>query len=219
MQGSLAILIKISLIFLTGICIAFPDEIKKFPNLEHGVHVVSTEAIPIWIGQCEKSTHLDLSYNDLKSILDEIGLLTKLGYFYLSNNNLEDISHELAKLVALRRLDLSRNKLKDVSLNWIGQLAKLTRLDLPDNEIAVLPLFIEGLVMLEHTCKILLETIFVSRTVKFNLDATDVNGKCGNVDVDVRHTILTVIQSLHWYFLSCSWCKLTETTAWRIRFQ
>ena len=83
-------------------------------------------------------TTLDLSYNQLTSLPDSIGMLTSLTILYLSNNQLTSLSESIRKLTSLTTLDLSYNQLTSLA-DSIEMLTSLTDLDLSNNQLTSLP--------------------------------------------------------------------------------
>lgn len=81
---------------------------------------------------------LKLSYNNLKSPLQDFYHLKDLVYLDLSNNKIENLPNEIKNLSSLKVLILDYNNLTIVP-NEIGELANLEKLSLRGNNISNVP--------------------------------------------------------------------------------
>ncbi len=87
--------------------------------------------IPKEIGNLTKLIELDLDYNFLTEIPDEIGQLTNLRILTLKSNNIKySLPSTVGNLDSLRWLSLSKNNFGSPLPSSIGDLTKLFRLDL-----------------------------------------------------------------------------------------
>ncbi|NCO00411.1 MAG: GNAT family N-acetyltransferase [Epsilonproteobacteria bacterium] len=91
-------------------------------------------AIEAGIESAQDIVRLDLSGNGLKSIPENIGMLSKLISLNLSNNKLQELPDSLSKLSNLSNLDLRRNAFENFPA-VIGKLS-LKSLNLSSNKIA-----------------------------------------------------------------------------------
>ena len=92
-------------------------------------------------------TELDLSYNYLRILPQEIGQLTALRELNLTHNTLTALPPEISQLTALQDLNLTENQLTTLPPE-IGQLTALTSLDLYGNCLTILPPEIGQLIVL-----------------------------------------------------------------------
>ena len=81
--------------------------------------------------------HLDLSFNNLKTLHDHIfSTLVKLESLLISNNHISEISHlSFHGLQSLQILKLNSNKISDLSTNLLISISNLTELDLSNNNL------------------------------------------------------------------------------------
>lgn len=83
-------------------------------------------------------TNLNLAYNKLSTLPDEIGQLKQLKTLSLLNNNFVTLPPQIKELDQLEFLELSNNYLSTIS-SEIGQLHKLQHLYLSQNNLSTLP--------------------------------------------------------------------------------
>lgn len=102
------------------------------------------ESIPEGIGQLSKLKKLDLEGNRLTALSPEISSLNSLKELYLFSNRFEEVPPGISHLSNLVVLGLARNTIKEIS-DEMNQLKKLEALDLSDNRIEVLPASISKL--------------------------------------------------------------------------
>jgi len=95
--------------------------------------------IPIAICRLTNLRQLDLSYNSISKIPDDIKNLVNLKWLNLSHNNLTEIPVGLCELINLERLYLSHNKISLVPKE-ISNLHNLREMDLTSNDIGILPI-------------------------------------------------------------------------------
>ena len=147
-----------------------PAELWQLTNLTSlNLNDNRLTSLPVKIRQLAKLTSLHLSSNNLRKLPSEIGQLTSLTelnlgggnffrrsnswikspnldrYFYtytqsvsITKNNLTELPSEIGQLTKLTHLNLSGNELYELPAE-IGQLASLTSLDLNDNRLTSLP--------------------------------------------------------------------------------
>ncbi|WP_166157896.1 leucine-rich repeat domain-containing protein [Neochlamydia sp. AcF84] len=89
-------------------------------------------------GQLTKLETLDLSFNQLTAIPEEIGQLSQLQQLYLFHNQLTVIPAEIWQLSQLKTLHLSDNQLTAIPAG-IGQLSQLKALYLSNNQLTAIP--------------------------------------------------------------------------------
>ena len=94
--------------------------------------------LPDNIGSYSKLIELSLLNNKLITIPDNIGNLTSLKSLSLSTNQLTTLPESIGNLVNLQWLYLGSNRLTAIP-NTIGDLSNLTSLSLRDNYLTVLP--------------------------------------------------------------------------------
>ncbi|MEM7032352.1 MAG: leucine-rich repeat domain-containing protein [Chloroflexota bacterium] len=90
--------------------------------------------LPVEIGQFVGITRLDLSYNHLYNLPEELFQLTDLIDLDLKGNQLRELPIEIGQLIGLTRLDLSDNNLSKLP-SEIGKLGKLKSLNLSKNPL------------------------------------------------------------------------------------
>lgn len=107
--------------------------------------------IPKNIDQFKELTYIDLSYNKIEALTDEIQYenFTKLSIFKLQNNAITALSTNITKIASLEFLTLSHNPLQSLPDN-IGSFTKLKKLAVDHNRLTSLPLGIGELANLEE---------------------------------------------------------------------
>jgi len=90
------------------------------------------------------TTTLDLRYENLECIPDEVFLLTNLTKLIVSHNKLAILPSDISKLTKLKYLDISHNKVRELHDN-ISNLTKLRHLDISYNKLTKLPSSIDQL--------------------------------------------------------------------------
>jgi Leucine-rich repeat (LRR) protein len=108
----------------------------------------SVKEWPIGLRQLKNLNSLDLTFNKLEAIPDEIGDLPQLEMLYIANNFISTISEQLAKLTKLKDLNLNHNALK-VWPDCFSELAALKELKLVGNQLESVPKEIAKLQNLE----------------------------------------------------------------------
>lgn len=100
---------------------------------------------------CTRLEILDLSFNEIISLSENVSLNPSLVKLFLNNNMIKNISSEtFAGLNNLEVLNLANNELGSISDNLFRRLIKLEELDLQGNGIATLPKgTFEGLIHLQ----------------------------------------------------------------------
>ncbi|VDO38323.1 unnamed protein product [Haemonchus placei] len=91
------------------------------------------------IVSCSHLTKLVIIRNELVSVPEEIGTLSKLVFVDLSNNKLERLPASFSKLTKLETLVVSGNQLKDDGLFDFSALESLHVLDLSYNSLTAIP--------------------------------------------------------------------------------
>ncbi len=86
----------------------------------------------------EQVMSLDLSFNQLQCIPEEIGKLNRMTTLNCENNAIERLPESMGKLRALKVLKLSKNNLTNLPES-IGKCRKMTMLHLDNNRIEFLP--------------------------------------------------------------------------------
>lgn len=124
-------------------------------QIERGVHVLVSlsvtnslsnfgcrhnriQALPEFFLQLQKLAELDVSFNNMPILLDDIGFLSRLERLYLAGNRLSVLPVSIGQLSALQVLDASANVLT-ILPNELGQCTSLVKLDLSKNRLAELP--------------------------------------------------------------------------------
>ena len=86
---------------------AFPEEIRKFPNLQYlDLSKNKITKIPSWIAELKNLQYLIRSKNKIDTLPPEFGDLAELKYFIMNRSELRSIPHSIGKLKELRYLDL-----------------------------------------------------------------------------------------------------------------
>ncbi|RLN95717.1 hypothetical protein BBJ28_00005315 [Nothophytophthora sp. Chile5] len=93
---------------------------------------------PKSLEKCSALVTLDLSFNQLKVLSDEIGALTKLETLKLSHNGLQALPETLGGLTSLQTLDVTHNSLVTLP-GSVGELHNLETLLLSHNQLQSLP--------------------------------------------------------------------------------
>ena len=115
----------------------FPIGLCQFHDLEELIingednYQAKMDLIPPEIGQLSKLRKLEISgFRYLKSLPKEIGQLINLEHLQLSENNINSILDEIGELLKLKVLSLSESDFSDVDA--LANLTNLTSLDLRD---------------------------------------------------------------------------------------
>ncbi|VDM83423.1 unnamed protein product [Strongylus vulgaris] len=93
---------------------------------------------------CVQLTKLVIIRNDLVSVPEEIGTLTKLTFVDLSNNHLESLPASFAKLSKMETFVASGNKLSNEGLFDFSSMHSLLVVDLSYNELTSVPKSLTG---------------------------------------------------------------------------
>ncbi|ETV96612.1 hypothetical protein, variant 1 [Aphanomyces invadans] len=88
--------------------------------------------------ECRDLVKLDLSYNDLVTVPQDVEHLQALTWLKLKQNQLTDVPPQLGSLTSLVNLDLSNNKLTQAPA-FLGLLVQLRELSLSANGLRSLP--------------------------------------------------------------------------------
>ncbi|VDO88543.1 unnamed protein product [Heligmosomoides polygyrus] len=96
------------------------------------------------IAVCSHLTKLVIIRNELVSVPEELGTLSKLVFIDLSSNKIEKLPASLSKLVKLETLVLSGNQLTDEGLFDFSALEALHVVDLSHNQLTVVPKTLTG---------------------------------------------------------------------------
>jgi predicted ATPase len=94
--------------------------------------------IPEEIGQLQSLTELDLSGNQISKIPEVIGQLQNLTLLNLIDNQIIEIPEVIGQLKSLTELGLSNNQIREIP-EVIGELKSLTELGLSNNQIREIP--------------------------------------------------------------------------------
>ncbi len=95
-----------------------------------------------------KIVSLDISFNQLQTLPDEIGSLRRMKIFNCSCNRLEVIPPTIGNLRVIRELKANGNKLKSLPRE-IGKCSRLSTMILSENNLAHLPSSIEHCISLK----------------------------------------------------------------------
>ena len=83
-------------------------------------------------------TVLDVSYNALEVLPDDVGQLTRLEVLNVAGNGVEELPVGIGRLVRLQVLDCSNNELLSLPQS-LGDATQLTTLDISNNRLGSLP--------------------------------------------------------------------------------
>lgn len=89
--------------------------------------------LPKVVCQLENLRDLDISFNSMYDLPEELGLLRKLEHLVMVGNHISQIPLQAAELVSLRRLDCRRNRIVDLTV--ITTLPKLEKLSADYNNL------------------------------------------------------------------------------------
>ncbi|EEY53634.1 uncharacterized protein PITG_07321 [Phytophthora infestans T30-4] len=118
----------------------FPNEVfRLYDELDEDEHS--------W--ECAVLKKLDLSYNEIAELPNEVETLKYLVSLKMRHNHLRQLPLTLWSLETLTSLDLSNNELEGCLPEQLGKLDKLRELGLEGNKLTQLPESIGGLVHLE----------------------------------------------------------------------
>eukprot|EP00123_Amoebidium_parasiticum_P013437 comp21953_c0_seq1/m.31643 comp21953_c0_seq1/g.31643 ORF comp21953_c0_seq1/g.31643 comp21953_c0_seq1/m.31643 type:complete len:819 (-) comp21953_c0_seq1:455-2911(-) len=134
------------------------NALTEFPNLSQCVHltdlnlsgnrikVASPEAVAI----CKNMQVLKLQFNQLESLPDEIGTLSKLQRLHVYCNRLQTLPSTLALCTNLVELRVAENKIASVPDDLFTNLNSITVLDMSRNELHRVPCSVWALTNLEN---------------------------------------------------------------------
>ena len=94
-------------------------------------------------------TSLDLSYNGLTTLPEEISALVYLEEFHINHNDLNALPQSLEKLLWLKRLGLAHNRLTEIAYLFT-KLTRLVWLNVSGNFVEVVPPYLLCLPHLEY---------------------------------------------------------------------
>uniref|UniRef100_A0A452HJN9 Uncharacterized protein n=1 Tax=Gopherus agassizii TaxID=38772 RepID=A0A452HJN9_9SAUR len=117
------------------------------------------EVLPSHLFLCNKIRYLDLSYNDIRFIPPEIGVLQSLQYFSITCNKVESVPDELYFCKKLKTLKIGKNNLSVLSPK-IGNLVFLSYLDIKGNHFEILPPELGECRALKRTGLVVEDTLF-----------------------------------------------------------
>jgi len=107
------------------------------------------KTVPDIVFRLKNLEHLEWVGNHLEALPPQIGQLTNLRHLNLSNNQLRSLPSEIGQLTRLQDLQLLKNNLTHLPPE-IGALTNLVRLNLMYNPVAELPSEIGGLASLKY---------------------------------------------------------------------
>ena len=92
---------------------------------------------------------LDISFNEIKIIPDEIKNLKNLENLFAQNNKIEFISPEISNLKNLEVLNLSCNNIKSLPFEFC-ELKKLKSINLGENKLKYFPIILGEIKTIEY---------------------------------------------------------------------
>jgi hypothetical protein len=114
-------------VYSTNLFFTWPEVLQRLPQLRHLVLFgTSLGQLPPWLGKLRNLVYLDVSYNYLYHIGDELGELVKLETFVAQYSSTNTLSAKINRLTNLRVLDLRSSS---YSLRLPATLAELTQLE------------------------------------------------------------------------------------------
>ena len=120
----------------------------KFPPPEVFNVSLCGESTTVKFWETSPLIKLDLSFNEMKTVPPDVGLLNDLQIFKCRHNELRDLSPEFWGCLKLRHLDLAQNKLSMLD-SRIGQLTDLRELLVFENSLSRIPESLGGLQLLQ----------------------------------------------------------------------
>ncbi len=86
---------------------AFPEEIRKFTNLQYlDLSKNKITTVPSWIGELKNLQFLILSKTKIDSLPPQFGDLVHLKWFVMNRSSLQSLPHTIGNLKELRYMDL-----------------------------------------------------------------------------------------------------------------
>ncbi|MBS3904342.1 MAG: leucine-rich repeat domain-containing protein, partial [Simkania sp.] len=105
------------------------------------------QSLPEWIGELSKLGHLDLAHNQLRSLPEGVSKLTELTWLSIANNQLQSLPEWIGELSKLGHLNLAHNQLRSLP-EGMSKLTELTWLSIANNQLQNLPEWIGNLTLL-----------------------------------------------------------------------
>lgn len=135
----------------------FPEQLIADPDLADYWHKLTyldlffnnLTKLPDNIGDLAKLTHLNLPFNQLNRLPDSLGELQSLIYLSLDSNKFSRLPDTICNLRNLKNLSLDKNVLTDIPIG-IERLKTLRTLSMSGNSLTMLPECLENLPKLEE---------------------------------------------------------------------
>lgn len=149
---------------------------------------------------------LYLSTNNLTSVPDSIGTLTKLKVLNLYNNKLSAVPASITNLINLTDLNIERNSITSIPVD-IGNLTKLIKFNASRNKITVIPSSLTNLtnltelILYQNNITVIPDSIGnLTKLIKFSINTNKINSipnSFGNLinltDIDFSYNEMTEI--------------------------
>lgn len=144
-----------------------------------------TEINPmIWTFK-DQIVHLNLSFNRLQSLPENIGILRRLKYLNCENNEIDNIPESIGKIRPLREMNLNKNKLIRLP-GSIGNCSRLEKLYLNDNCIEMIPKSIGECICLEYV------SLRNNRLIELPLSIAKLEKQIKQIDVSYNPNLSTI---------------------------
>jgi Leucine-rich repeat (LRR) protein len=130
----------------------WPEVLQRMPQLTHLTlkGSIFLFSLPPWLGKLRNLVSLDLSFNYLSEIGDEIGLLPKLESFTAIFTYAESLSSAIARLARLRVIDMSYSHYLRLPAS-LAQLTQLEVLNFRDSSFPCVPDVVRAMPILADT--------------------------------------------------------------------
>ena len=122
---------------------ALPGFLKQMQISKLIIQRSFLKEIPDWIGELPRLFELDLSYNEIRHVSQNLYHQTELHYLKLRNNLIRELPEGIESLEQLRDLEIENNKIQSLpeGLKRLTNLSHLSFKGNPIEEVPFLPVF------------------------------------------------------------------------------